>query len=144
MIEHKNSYLIPIICWLISLSWSLPPLFDINPGFMREAQGFDCGLNWKRTDIESNRLKRLRIDRKFAQATMITVLYYVLAWTPYTIFAIIQTIGTMYSFDYQLPFMLITASALTAKIAVIGQSCVYFYTVRPSDKRSSITSPTLK
>jgi hypothetical protein len=173
---------------------------NIEPGFMREGQGFDCGLNWKRLTIrthlylflafiliyflplfcllftnihilitirklirrrcpmisrtaktmpdhvrhrlidmftvaESNRLKRLRIDRRFAQATMITVSHYILAWTPYATCGIIQMGLAMNSIHYELPPMILTAAALTAKMAVIGQSSVYFYTVRPSNKR---------
>ena len=147
IIDHKRSFLIPFVCWFISFLWSLPPFMNVEPGFTREGQGFDCGLNWKLvttrshlylllavvliyflplfsiifanvhilitirklirrrcpvssmyakpmsdntrhrlidmfTVAESNRLKRLRIDRRFAQATMITVLHYILAWTP--------------------------------------------------------------
>ena len=182
---------------------------DINPGFKREGQGFDCGINWIKSDVrsrlyiflaliciyflplfcllythiriliairrlidrrypliskttetmsidmrhrliymftvaESNRLKNLRIDRRFAKATLITVLYYSLAWTPYTTCGMLQMILHMKQIHYQLPSMLLTASALTAKMAVIGQSCVYFYTVRPSNTRFSLTSATLK
>ncbi len=209
ILEHQKSYLIPFICWFISLLWSLPPFLNVEPGFVREGQGFDCGLNWKRattrslsylflafifiyfvplfcliftnvrilitirklvnrrypivpkttktmsvdvrhrlmdmfTVAESNRLKRLRIDRKFAQATTITVVHYLLAWTPYAVCAIIQMGLGMNSIQYQIPSMVLTATALTAKMAVIGQSCVYFYTVRPSSRRFSLTSATLK
>jgi hypothetical protein len=209
IIEHKMSYLIPFLCYFISLFWSLPPFMNVKPGFMREGQGFDCGLNWIQSDIrsrlyiilafiliyflplfcllytnfgiliairqlihrryplisktsktvpidvrhrlidiftvaESNRLKRLRIDRRFAQATLITVLHYLLAWTPYAICGLTQMILAMKNIDYQLPSMVVTASALIAKLSVIGQSCVYFYTVRPSNRRLSLTSATLK
>ncbi|CAF3748837.1 unnamed protein product [Rotaria socialis] len=193
--EHKNNFLIPILCWLISLVWSFPPFINIKPGFKRQGKGFDCGINWKADDLrsglyislvflfiyflplfcliytnvrilktirkliylrnslipqatvgiprdsrhhfidvltvaESNRLKRLRIDRRFAQAIMIAVIHYLLAWTPYATCAIIQIVTAMNYIQYQLPLMLITASALLAKLAVMGQSCVYFYTVR--------------
>jgi hypothetical protein len=209
ILGHKKSFLIPLICWFIAFLWSLPPFMNIEPGFQREGQGFDCGLGWIKSDIssriyillafifiyfsplffisytnlrilitihtlirrrcpliskttktmpsdirhrlidiftvaESNRLKRLRIDRRFTRATLITVTYYLLAWTPYAVCGIIQMILAMKSIDYQLPSMLLTASALTAKMSVIGQSCVYFYTVRPSNKRFSLTSATLK
>jgi len=96
------------------------------------------------TVVESNRLKHLRIDRKFAKATMITVIYYSLGWTPYTLCGILQMTLAMKNMPYQLPSMLITASAFTAKLAVIGQSCVYFYTVRPSNRQFSLTSAVLK
>jgi hypothetical protein len=96
------------------------------------------------TVVESNRLKHLRIDRKFAKATMITVIYYSLGWTPYTLCGIIQMTLAMKNMHYELPSMLIAASALTAKLGVIGQSCVYFYTVRPSNRQFSLTSAALK
>jgi len=209
IIENKKSFLIPCICWFISFLWSFPPFMDIGPGFMREGQGFDCGLNWKRSTIrsrlylflafiliyflplfcllythirilitirklvsrryivvsktaktmpfdtrhrlidmftvaESNRLKHLRIDRRFAQATMITVVHYLLAWTPYATCGMFQMFLAMNYIHYELPPMILTASALTAKMAVIGQSCVYFFTVRPSTRRFSSTSATLK
>lgn len=208
MIERKN-FLIPFVCWFISFFWSLPPFMNMGPGFMREGQGFDCGLNWARSNIpsrlyialafiliyfvplfcllftnirilitirklvhrrysivskpaqtmsvdmrhhlidmftiaESNRLKRLRIDRRFAQATMITVLHYLLSWTPYATCGIIQMILSMSYIHYQISPMILTASALTAKMAVIGQPCVYFYTIRSSNKRFWLTSATLK
>ncbi len=209
IIENKKSFLIPFICWFISFLWSFPPFMNIEPGFMREGQGFDCGLNWKRSTIrsrlyiflafiliyflplfcllythirilitirklvyrryivvskptktmsfdmrhhlidiftvaESNRLKHLRIDRRFAQATMITVLHYLLAWTPYATCGILQMFLAMNYIHYELPPMILTASALTAKMAVIGQSCVYFLTVRPSTRRFSSTSAIIK
>lgn len=209
IIDHKRSYLIPFICWFISFLWSLPPYINIEPGFIREGQGFDCGLNWKRKTIrthlylflafifiyflplfcllftnihilitirklirrrcpvvsrnaktmpddvrhrlidiftvtESNRLKRLRIDRRFAQATMITVFHYILAWTPYATCGILQMVLAMNYIHYELPPMILTASSVTAKMAVIGQSCVYFYTVRPLNRRFSLTSATPK
>lgn len=54
IIEHKKSFLIPLICWFISFIWSLPPFINVEPGFMREGQGFDCGLNWKILTIRSH------------------------------------------------------------------------------------------
>ncbi|CAF4616053.1 unnamed protein product [Rotaria sp. Silwood1] len=199
MIEKKNNFLIPLLCWLISLFWSLPPLINSKPGFIRHGQGFDCGLNWIRADIhsrlylflafifiyflpllcllytnisilitirkliyrrhplipkpgekipidmrhhfidrftviESNRLKRLRIDRRFAQATMITVLHYLLAWTPYLICGILQMLIAMKYIYYEIPSTILIVSALTAKMAVTGQSCVYFFTIRSLNK----------
>ena len=209
IIEHRKSFLIPVVCWFFALCWSLPPFLNIKPGFIREGQGFDCGLNWVSKDLrsrvyisgafvfiyflplfcllftnirilitirrliyrresfasksqrcmsvdtrhrliaiftvaESNRLKRLRIDRRFAQATLITVLHYLLAWTPYALGGILQMVLSIREITYQLPPMLLTASALTAKSAVIGQACIYYYTVRPSNRRLSLTSATLK
>lgn len=209
IIDHRHSALIPFVGWFISLLWSLPPFMNVDPGFVREGQGFDCGLNWKKltrrshvylslallciyflplftliftnarilvairklirrrqpvlcipaqtipdevrhrlidlfTVAESNRLKRIRIDRRFAQATMITVLHYILAWTPYATCGMLQMAFAMNYIDYQIPSMILTASALTAKMAVIGQSTVYFYTVRPCSRRFSLTSATLK
>ena len=209
VVEHRKNYLIPIFCWLLALCWSLPPFLNVRPGFIREGQGFDCGLNWVAKDprsyayislaficiyflplfcllytnirilitirrliyrresftskshrsmsidtrhrlidiftvAESSRLRRLRIDRRFAQATMITVLHYLLAWTPYALGGIFQMTISIKEIPYQLPPMLLTVSALTAKSAVIGQACVYYYTVRPSSRRLSLTSATLK
>ena len=57
---------------------------------------------------------------------------------------LLQMILAMNQIDYQLPSMLLTGSALTAKMAVIGQSTVYFYTVKPTSRRFSLTSATLK
>lgn len=195
MFKQKNNYTIPVVCWILSLFWSIPPFINIKPGFMREGMGFDCGINWKSSDFssllyiilififiyilplfcllytdicitrtlrkliyrrqsiipesatkipihmrhqlidtmtvaESNRLQRLKVDRRFAQATMITVLHYLLIWTPYSICAVIQIMTAMKFIQFKLPPMVITTAALVAKLGVTGQSCVYFYTVR--------------
>ncbi|CAF1123847.1 unnamed protein product [Rotaria sordida] len=195
IIEKNNHFLFVLICWLISLFWSLPPLINIRPGYMHEGKGFDCSLNWIKSDIysrlylffafifiyflplfcllytnihilitirqliykryplipkskekisidtrhhlidkftviESNRLKRLRIDRRFAQATLVIVLHYLLAWTPYTICGILRMFIAMKYIHYEIPSMILTISTLTAKMAVTGQSCIYFYAIR--------------
>jgi hypothetical protein len=171
--------------------WAIPPFMNIKPGFKREGQGFDCGLNWISSDIrsrlyiflafiliyflplfcllythlciliairklihqryslvsktsktipigirhrlidmftvaESNRLKRLRIDRRFAQATMITVFHYILAWTPYAMCGLVQMILAMKNIDYQLPSMLVTVSALTANYLLLDNLVFIF------------------
>jgi hypothetical protein len=196
VIEPRKNFLVPVACWLVSLFWSLPPLIDNKPGFIREGYGFNCGLNWTSVDIrsrlylclafafiyflpffcllytnlrilitirqfiyqqnslimqsnrnmpidkrkklidlftvvESNRLKRLRLDRRFAQATMMTVLHYLLAWTPYALSGILQMSFTIKHIAYELPPMLLLVSALTAKLAVVGQAWIYYRTIRP-------------
>ena len=208
-LESDKCYCIPFLCWFVALFWSFPPFLNVKPGFMREGQGFDCGLNWFSMDFrslvylclaflfiyflplfcllftnirilmtirrliyrreslltkpdrtlslqsrhrlidmftvaESTRLKRLRLDRRFARATMITVLHYLLAWTPYAAGGLTQMFLSNQQISFQLPPMLLTASALTAKLAIIGQACVYYFTVRPSIRRMSLTSATLK
>lgn len=96
------------------------------------------------TVAESTRLKRLRIDRRFAQAIMITVLHYLLAWTPYAVGGLSQMFFALEQISFQPPAMFLTAAALTAKLAVIGQACVYYFTVRPPVRRVPLKLPTLK
>ncbi len=87
------------------------------------------------TVAESSRLKRLRVDRRFASAMIITVAYYLLAWTPYGACGLVQIALAMKQSSYQLPPILLAGTAVTAKLAVIIQPCIYFYTVRTHSRR---------
>ncbi|UJR27639.1 hypothetical protein I4U23_008920 [Adineta vaga] len=35
-----------IICWLLSLSWTLPPVFDYMTSYVPEGLGFHCSIKW--------------------------------------------------------------------------------------------------
>lgn len=82
---------------------------------------------------------RLRIDRRFTQATMITILHYLLAWTPFSICGMIQLFLSINSSQYKLPSMILTTSALIAKMSVIGQASIYYFAIRPLNRRFSLT-----
>ena len=68
------------------------------------------------TIAESNRLKSLRIDRRFAQATMITVLhYYISLDTVCSMCGFLQMILAMKNIDYPLPPMLADSKCINSK-----------------------------
>jgi len=35
-----------IICWILSISWTLPPVYDYWTSYIPEGLGFHCSINW--------------------------------------------------------------------------------------------------
>lgn len=78
-------------------------------------------------DKENRRLSRLLEDRRFVLATAISVLIYMVAWTPYSIVALAQVFGdrlTLYN-----PWLM-TTCALLAKISMILNPIIYSILLR--------------
>lgn len=49
--HHRN--LSVFICALISLGWSIPPLFNVGNTFTNEGIGFQCSLDWNNSAFQS-------------------------------------------------------------------------------------------
>ncbi|CAF1057835.1 unnamed protein product [Didymodactylos carnosus] len=77
----------------------------------------------------SARLKRLKIDRRFAVATAILVTEYLLSWTPYAIIAMLEIFRLILPSQYP---VLMTICSLIAKLSVIMNPCIYIQTITTS------------
>jgi hypothetical protein len=73
-------------------------------------------------DKEIRRLHRLHDDRCFVVATGISVIVYLIAWTPYSIVAIAQVFGDQFSLHNP---WLMTTCAVLAKLSMITNPIVY-------------------
>jgi hypothetical protein len=185
-----------LICWILSIGWTLPPTFDYWISYIPEGLGFHCSINWndhstksfyyiffsflifyfipliilfivnlrvhqiirtiyssqnldysnqktveqknpislnqrksninKRLDNRLNitssyvrkaaDLKRLKIEYRFVKAIIFLVGAYVVAWTPYSIVAVLQLFNVDFIFQYA---FFITISAFIAKLSVM-------------------------
>lgn len=192
-----------IICWLLSVAWTLPPVFHYWISYVPEGHGFHCSINWtdrsrlgrsyvffsffsiyfvpllvlfsvnirvhqilrhiyssqgsfypfrsfhdplnpkafcqQRSSFyeqiyydRSNQTicyvrkaadrRRFRIEYRFIQAIIFLVSTYIIAWTPYSIIAVLQL------FQFEFPFrssFLVTLCAFIAKLSVIVAPLVY-------------------
>ncbi|CAF2379697.1 unnamed protein product [Rotaria sp. Silwood2] len=196
--DHLLSYRCStFICWLLSIAFTFPLIFDYLNSYLPEGLGFHCSINWKdqsnlgrlyilssfilmyllplaillfvniRAHLiirniyskryltssfskyvhkrDSSRLnrqaddyekiyvhkycvrkatdrKRFRMDYRFLRAIVFLVSSYLIAWTPYSVIAILQLLDI--KFISQHPF-LITLSAFIAKLSVILTPFVY-------------------
>jgi len=185
-----------LICWILSIGWTLPPVFGYWISYVPEGLGFHCSINWNehsqrsfyyilfsfmifyfipliiifimslrvhqiiRTIFSSQNVylnsrlfnskreqkydfnqnlddrsritisyiykaadrKRLRIEYRFVRAIIFLVSAYILAWTPYSIFALLQ----LFNIDFVIQYgFFATISAFIAKISVISAPLVY-------------------
>ena len=191
-----------MICWFLSIAWTLPPVFHVWISYVPEGHGFHCSINWKdqsrlsrlyvlfsflsiyfvpllvlfsvnlrvhrilrhmhtlqnsfhaygslgeSTNRTSNHRrkhyfeqisyhrssnticyirkaadrKRFRIEYRFIQAIIFLVSTYIIAWTPYSIIAVLQLFHIEFVFQHA---YLITLSAFMAKLSVILAPLVY-------------------
>lgn len=191
-----------MICWFLSISWTLPPVFHVWISYVPEGHGFHCSINWKDqsrlsrfyvlfsflvvyfvpllilfsvnlrvhqilrhmyasqnsfynygaiTESSNPTLnhrrnhyfeqisyhrsnnticymrkaadrKRFRIEYRFIQAIIFLVSTYIIAWTPYSIIAVLQLFHIEFVFQHA---YLITLSAFIAKLSVILAPLVY-------------------
>jgi hypothetical protein len=73
-------------------------------------------------DKETRRLNRLHEDRRFVVATGISVIIYMIAWTPYSAVALAQVFGDQFSVHN--PWIMTTCAVL-AKISMITNPVIY-------------------
>jgi hypothetical protein len=73
-------------------------------------------------DEARQRLLRLHEDRRFVLATDISLIIYLIAWTPYSIVALAQVFGD--SFSLYNPWLM-TTCALVAKLSMIINPVIY-------------------
>jgi hypothetical protein len=78
-------------------------------------------------DKETQRLHRLYEDRRFVVATGISVVIYLIAWTPYSIVALAQVFGDQFSL-YN-PWIMTTCAVL-AKLSMITNPIIYTIILR--------------
>ena len=69
-----------------------------------------------------NKQKRLRMDYRFFRAILFVIGNYLLAWTPYSIVAVLQLLNVQWIFNHA---FLMTLSAFLAKSSVISAPFVY-------------------
>jgi hypothetical protein len=70
--------------------------------------------------------KRLRLEYRVIQAIVFLVSAYIIAWTPYSIIALLQLFHVDFIFKHA---FIITLSAFIAKLSVIFAPLVYLYTM---------------
>ena len=79
---------------------------------------------------ELRRLQYLNQDRQFVRATGISVLIYLIAWSPYSIVALAQVFGDVFSLYNP---WLMTTCALLAKLSMIMNPIIYTILLRGGD-----------
>jgi hypothetical protein len=79
---------------------------------------------------ENRRLHRLLEDHRFVVATAISVIIYMIAWTPYSIVALAQLFGDQFSLYHP---WLMTTCALLAKLSMITNPIIYIIILRGHD-----------
>ena len=87
-------------------------------------------------DKEVRRFRRLNEDRRFVIATGISVVFYLIAWTPYSVVALAQVFGDQY-FLYN-PWIMTTCAVL-AKLSMITNPIIYTIILKSHDT-AKITS----
>ncbi len=80
---------------------------------------------------ENRRLHRLHEDRRFVLATGISVIIYIIAWTPYSVVALAQVFGDQFSLYYP---WLMTTCAVLAKLSMITNPIIYIIILKGYDK----------
>jgi hypothetical protein len=78
-------------------------------------------------DKENRRLHRLLEDHRFVLATGISVIIYIIAWTPYSVVALAQVFGARFSLHTP---WLMTTCALLAKLSMIINPIIYIIILR--------------
>ena len=84
----------------------------------------------KLNDIAHRRLIRLHEDRRFVLATAISVVIYIIAWTPYSVVALTQVFGGR--FTLYTPWLM-TTCALLAKLSMITNPFIYIIALKGHD-----------
>lgn len=87
---------------------------------------------------QDRRLRRLQEDRHFVVATGISVIIYIIAWTPYSLVALSQVFGddsSLYS-----PWLM-TTCALLAKLSMVTNPVIYTIILNSHDMLAGTQSP---
>ncbi|CAF4307710.1 unnamed protein product [Rotaria sp. Silwood2] len=103
-------------------------LTHLKPSVLLELQPIPSGDNIRRhvsnalCEKETRRLHRLHDDRRFVLATGISVIIYIIAWTPYSVVALAQVFGDQFSLYNP---WLMTTCAVLAKLSMITNPIIY-------------------
>ncbi|CAF1542812.1 unnamed protein product, partial [Didymodactylos carnosus] len=95
--------------------------------YMHDGKDVRKYLNDKLLICHAQKLKRLKIDRRFAIATIFFVTQYVLCWAPYATVALFQIFGILLVKKYPI---ILAACALVAKLSIIANPIVYIFTIK--------------
>ncbi|CAF1042214.1 unnamed protein product [Adineta ricciae] len=79
---------------------------------------------------ETRRLHRLHEDHRFVVATGVSVVIYIIAWTPYSVVALAQVFGDQFSIYNP---WLMTTCALLAKLSMIVNPIIYTMILKSHD-----------
>jgi len=123
IVIHINIYIHRTVYRLTHLKPSiLLELYPIHGEYYMRRHVSDI-LNEK----ENRRLHRLQEDRRFVLATGISVIIYIIAWTPYSVVALAQVFGARFSLHTP---WLMTTCALIAKLSMITNPIIYIIILR--------------
>lgn len=103
---------------------------DVNEEFVRRHVSDVC------YEKESRRLHRLYEDRRFVVATGISIVIYIIAWTPYSVVALAQVFGDQFSIYNP---WLMTTCALLAKLSMITNPIIYTIILKSHDMITHVT-----
>ncbi|CAF3383106.1 unnamed protein product [Rotaria socialis] len=88
----------------------------------QQSNGFEKAYLYKYCAKKASYRKYLRADYRFLRGAIFLVSSYLIAWTPYSIIAVLQLLDVKFIFQHS---VLITISAFIAKISVIVAPFVY-------------------
>ncbi|CAF1548230.1 unnamed protein product [Adineta steineri] len=137
-------FFIPIIIVIyvnVYIHRTIYRLTHLQPSIVLELQPNDDEERMRRHvsdslyDKENRRLHRLHEDRRFVVATAISVVIYIIAWTPYSIVAVAQVFGDRF-FLYN-PWIMTTCAVL-AKLSMITNPVIYVMILKGHDIVSHI------
>lgn len=71
--QHHRTFLYrhsAIICWLLGIAWTLPPVFNYWISYVPEGHGFHCSINW----LDQSRLGRFYVFFSFLSIYFVPLL----------------------------------------------------------------------
>ncbi|UJR21480.1 hypothetical protein I4U23_024564 [Adineta vaga] len=132
-------YFIPItimICINFSIQRTIHRLTRLYPNVLLDITNRPCEHILRRhisktlCDKSLQRLQHLYEDRRFVIATGVSVVIYLIAWTPYSIVALSQLFGR--SFSLYKPWIM-TICAFLAKISIMINPTIYTILIRAQE-----------
>lgn len=126
-LEHHRGLSV-IICALISLCWSLPPLLNMGNTFTKEGIGFQCSLDWNNSAFQS---------RLFLYSLLFCnyfLLLIILIYSNVRIYLVLRRlIQVNKSFDLSLPATIVHLSNTNTNSV---SNCVYHTTMDSQFRKS--------
>ena len=122
-IAYVNIYIQRTVHRLTHLCSTVPLEF----AHLKEEDALRRHASQSQYDRERRRLQYLNQDRRFVLATSISVLIYLIAWSPYSIVALAQVFGDLFSLYNP---WLMTTWALLAKLSMISNPIIYTILLR--------------
>ncbi|CAF0919977.1 unnamed protein product [Adineta steineri] len=138
-------YFIPMIIIIyinISIQRTIYRLTHLHPKVLLEMNNIDTEdllckhISNTFSDEIKQRLQHFYDDQRFVIATRISVIIYLIAWTPYSIIALSQVFGV--SFSLYKPWVM-TLCALLAKLSMIINPIIYTFILKNREMPAMIT-----